>query len=160
MRSSFLRIIALLLASGAGLMISSSLHAEEITLYCKNSNRYGLYEQCQEVIVMEAQSNILRVYSRPQRIVMSVKVQNLFSASSLRLRSRVPAEKEIALPGHLLSNSSKLGFLSLCRSQKPSGAAQNLVHFTCGSSTVQSVQKDLAYTIRPYRPGKANDPRS
>lgn len=123
-------------------------HAGTI-LTCKHPEITGLYQQCEEVQVLEIFHDRVRVYSKPQKKVYTLPRAVVFVAEVLSNSEKISAQQNIVIPAHYLWNSSDAGFHSLCTIDADQGR-NHLIQVSCGRYKREKIAKESVLKIRPY----------
>lgn len=130
-----------------GFVVTSSLAQAQtpITIACEQPELAGLYRQCQEVIVLQNVGDRVRVYSKAEKIQLSVSARNLFQATSVSAREILNKDQIISIPAEILWNNTPSEFQSLCRISAKSSL--NTVRVSCGRHRDALIDKSKVYRI-------------
>ena len=143
--SKLLSILSILTLS---LCMSQKTEAKETLVACENLSLSGVFEQCEEIVILEKLGNKIRAYSKPKQIVISVSKNIIFVAKSLERTDKVEAHQRITIAGDRLWNTSKAGFQSLCEVKGESKSG--LLNVNCGRYQNETIDKTAVFTLTPY----------
>jgi len=119
---------------------------------CERPDAVGLYKQCYEANLLERFQGMARVYSLPERRVVTVPIQRLFLAQDGHSLAPIKVGHTLAIPGKFLWNTSPEGYQSLCSLDSASPSSSFLT-VSCGRYQGEKILKDHALFLKPI-----NDP--
>ena len=115
---------------------------------CERPDAVGLYKQCYEANLLERFQGMARVYSLPERRVVTVPIERLFLRQDGHSLAPLKAGHTLAIPGRFLWNTAPEGYQSLCSldSANPSSA---FLTVSCGRYQREKILKDHALFLKP-----------
>ncbi len=124
---------------------------EPVVLTCQKPNEPGLYEQCQEIVILEASGDKIRAYSKPQKKVLNLNAHLVFMAREISSQDKFSETSHVAIPAKFLWNSSQSGFQSLCRVHRE---LDDLLVISCGRFQNEKINRKNARILSPYYSSK------
>jgi hypothetical protein len=146
--SKFLGFYALFFAL-VTLGFSTKTEATELTLSCEKQSLSGMFEQCEEIVIIEKLGQRVRAYSKPKKIVLSLRAESVFIARNLSPSEKITSNQRITISADRLWNTSKPGFQSLCEVQSES-KNNNLLRVNCGHYKNQTVARSAVFVLHPF----------
>ncbi|MBN8555492.1 MAG: hypothetical protein J0L93_08610 [Deltaproteobacteria bacterium] len=146
--SNLSKIVGVFLVLGLSLFLSAKVEAKETLIACENLSLSGVFEQCEEVVILEKLGNRIRAYSKPKQIVISISKDIIFVAKNLEKGEKVESHQRVTIAADRLWNTSKAGFQSLCevKGENKSG----LLNVNCGRYQNETIDKAAVFTLHPY----------
>lgn len=117
---------------------------------CERPEAVGLYKQCYEASLLERMPTMARVYSLPERKVLTVPIERLFLPKNASNHSELKPGQSIAIPGRFLWNTAPEGFQSLCNLDDLSPQSSFLT-VSCGRYQKEKILKDHALSLKPIQ---------
>jgi hypothetical protein len=115
---------------------------------CERPETVGLYKQCYEAQLLERISGMARVYSLPQRQVITVPIQRIFIPQAAAQSKQTKSNYPIAIPGRFLWNTAPEGYQSLCNLDAISSQSSFLT-VSCGRYQGEKILRDHALFLKP-----------
>ncbi len=122
--------------------------ARKLVVVCERPDTVGLYKQCFEANLLERISGMARVYSLPQRQVITVPIQRIFIPQTADPSSSMNVNYPVAIPGRFLWNTAPEGYQSLCNLDATSSKSSFLT-VSCGRYQGEKILRDHALFLKP-----------
>lgn len=120
----------------------------KIVVVCERPDTVGLYKQCFEANLLERIAGMARVYSLPQRQVITVPIQRIFVPQAADRSVSMNSNYPIAIPGRFLWNTAPEGYQSLCNLDS-TPAKSSFLTVSCGRYQGEKILRDHALFLKP-----------
>jgi len=136
-------VVVLVVILALGKVVQANSNANWVA--CKQPNKLGLYEQCEEVELLQILGQRIRAYSIPRKEVLNLRPTNIFLAKRFQSSEKITKDQEVLIPAAWLWNNSQPGFQTLCKVKK----ATSLRHVTvqCGSNFDQEINRTAIWKL-------------